>query len=76
MAPPELLVRLSPRSRATLRYTVLAEGRGEFEATEVHLRVRSRFGAFTLFFNDAARARFRNMRPAPLAKEQPRCQAG
>lgn len=42
--PPEMLVRLKPRSRATLRYSLRAGRRGAFVLSAVHLRVRSLLG--------------------------------
>ncbi len=49
--PAELLVRLAPRSRATLHYVIHADRRGEFEAATVHLRVRSRFGLWQRYLD-------------------------
>jgi uncharacterized protein (DUF58 family) len=49
--PEELLVRLAPRSRATLRYLLRATRRGAFSLPEVHLRVRSRLGLWQRFLS-------------------------
>ncbi len=42
--PAEMQVRLKPRSRATLRYSLRAGRRGAFSLSTAHLRVRSMFG--------------------------------
>jgi len=42
--PDQMLVRLAPRSRATLRYSLKAGRRGVVEIGSVYLRLRSRLG--------------------------------
>lgn len=49
--PDELLLRLGPRSRATLRYQLRATRRGAFTLSQVHLRVRSRLGLWQRFLD-------------------------
>jgi uncharacterized protein (DUF58 family) len=49
--PDELLVRLAPRSRATLRYVLHAGRRGAFMLNAIHLRVRSTFGLWQRYFD-------------------------
>ncbi len=49
--PNELLVRLAPRSRATLRYVLHAGRRGAFTLSAIHLRVRSTFGLWQRYFD-------------------------
>ena len=49
--PDELLLRLAPRSRATLRYQLRATRRGAFTLNQVHLRVRSRLGLWQRFLD-------------------------
>jgi uncharacterized protein (DUF58 family) len=52
MAEPEdMLVRLAPRSRSTLKYVIKAGRRGAFSLAAVHLRVRSRFGLWQRFLD-------------------------
>ena len=49
--PEELLARLKPRSRSTLRYALRAGRRGAFTIPTVHLRVRSRFGLWQRYLD-------------------------
>jgi len=49
--PQEILVRLKPRSRATLRYALRAGGRGAFTIPAVHLRVRSLLGLWQRYLD-------------------------
>lgn len=42
--PDDVLLRLKPRSRSTVRYVIKAGRRGAFSLEAVHLRVRSRLG--------------------------------
>lgn len=49
--PRELLVRLAPRSRATLRYALKATRRGAFTLDAIHLRVRSRLGLWQRYLS-------------------------
>ncbi len=53
--PAEMLIRLAPRGRVTLRYTVQADRRGQFTATTTHVRVRSRLGLWQRFLDYPAR---------------------
>ena len=46
-----MLVRLKPRSRATLRYALRAGGRGAFTIPAVHLRVRSLLGLWQRYLD-------------------------
>ncbi|HEV2969392.1 MAG TPA: DUF58 domain-containing protein [Pirellulales bacterium] len=49
--PRELLVRLAPRSRSTLRYAIQAARRGAFTLSAIHLRVRSSFGLWQRYLD-------------------------
>jgi uncharacterized protein (DUF58 family) len=49
--PEELLVRLAPRSRSTLRYALKAGRRGAFKLATIHLRVRSGFGLWQRYLD-------------------------
>jgi uncharacterized protein (DUF58 family) len=49
--PEDMLVRLAPRSRSTLKYVIKAGRRGAFALSAVHLRVRSRFGLWQRFLD-------------------------
>jgi uncharacterized protein (DUF58 family) len=42
--PDQFDIRIAPRSRATLHYTLRPRRRGAFRLAEVYIRVRSRFG--------------------------------
>jgi uncharacterized protein (DUF58 family) len=49
--PRELLVRLAPRSRATMRYALKATRRGAFTLDAIHLRLRSRLGLWQRYLS-------------------------
>jgi uncharacterized protein (DUF58 family) len=49
--PEDMLVRLPPRSRSTLKYVIKAARRGAFALSAIHLRVRSRFGLWQRFLD-------------------------
>ena len=49
--PAELLMRLGPRSRSTLRYAIHAARRGAFTIGAVHLRIRSRLGLWQRYLD-------------------------
>lgn len=54
-SPEEFAVRVTPRSRTSLRYEARAQKRGAFEMNTVYVRVRSRFALWNRFIKYPAK---------------------